>query len=67
MKPKIWTFLIPSDCSTGTSKYIKFVRKSEYDKLAKEFSLLKKEQELTNETMQRLQEFSRWLFLNGIL
>lgn len=51
MKPKIWTFLIPANCSTGTSKYIKFVRKSEYDKLAKELSLLKKELELKNEKL----------------
>jgi len=42
MRPKIWTFWVPAINSTGTSTYIKFVWKSEYDKLAKELAELKR-------------------------
>ncbi len=41
MKPKIWKIWVPAVTSLGTSKYIKFVRKSDYDKLAKELIELK--------------------------
>jgi len=42
MRPKIWKIWIPAVTSVATSKYIKFVRKSDYDKLAKELIELKK-------------------------
>jgi hypothetical protein len=42
MKPKTWAFWVPAMTSVGTAKYIKFVRKSDYDKLAKELIELKK-------------------------
>lgn len=42
MKPKIWTFWVPALTSVGIAKYIKFVRKCDYDKLAKELVALKK-------------------------
>jgi hypothetical protein len=46
MKPKTWTFWVRAMTSVGTSKYIKFVRKSDYDKLAKELIELKKTLEI---------------------
>lgn len=42
MKPKTWKIWVPTTSSVGTSKYINFVRKSEYDKLSKELIELKK-------------------------
>lgn len=48
IKPKVWRFWVSTTSSVGKSKYINFVRESDYNKLLKEYNKVVAEK---NDTM----------------